>query len=328
MVKKKSSKKQVSYNNKKIVLGIIVLVILFVLAFAYQDSRDDEEGLGNIFDRGNEEGDNKRGSKEIGDAKEKDLEEDEEKKSYVCCYIQCHNKKMPPYDFKVFNLEKEKCNKRSIEQSNNPDIVSFLDSCRTIKKNGKKKKLRRKDWDVYPNGEIDEGGICEDKKVANQCKGREIIKTGSPSTTTESRKKKMNKPDQEARYQKKNDECKKSDVGKYEDARAAFDYALKYDCWENAKEESILECKEGCTNIFSLKHLDWKVIESQFNTWEGKFSRCWVVASKAGKECCIWINECLFINECIGENREPPPDTPEVNPEGNPEGNPEDTPKI
>jgi hypothetical protein len=49
MVKKKSSKKKVSYNNKAVVIGVIVLVILFVLAFAYQGSREDEEGLGNIF---------------------------------------------------------------------------------------------------------------------------------------------------------------------------------------------------------------------------------------------------------------------------------------
>ena len=46
MVKKKSSKKKVSYNNKTIVIGVIVLVILFVFAFAYQGSREDEEGLG------------------------------------------------------------------------------------------------------------------------------------------------------------------------------------------------------------------------------------------------------------------------------------------
>ena len=48
MVKKKSSKKKVSYNNKTIVIGVIVLVILFVFAFAYQGSREDEEGLGSF----------------------------------------------------------------------------------------------------------------------------------------------------------------------------------------------------------------------------------------------------------------------------------------
>ena len=46
MVKKKVSKKKVSYNNKTVVIGVIVLVILFVFAFAYQGSREDEEGLG------------------------------------------------------------------------------------------------------------------------------------------------------------------------------------------------------------------------------------------------------------------------------------------
>ena len=46
MVKKKVSKKKISYNNKTIVIGVIVLVILFVFAFAYQGSREDEEGLG------------------------------------------------------------------------------------------------------------------------------------------------------------------------------------------------------------------------------------------------------------------------------------------
>jgi hypothetical protein len=53
MVKKKSSKKKVSYNNKTIVIGVIVLVILFVFAFAYQGSREDEEGLGSVLWDGN-----------------------------------------------------------------------------------------------------------------------------------------------------------------------------------------------------------------------------------------------------------------------------------
>ena len=54
MVKKKSSKKKVNYNNKTIALGVIVLVILFVLAFTYQGSRDDEEGLGTFFGMDND----------------------------------------------------------------------------------------------------------------------------------------------------------------------------------------------------------------------------------------------------------------------------------
>ena len=111
MVKKKSSKKKVSYNNKTIVIGVIVLVILFVFAFAYQGSREDEEGLGtegflapfeDLFYSFVFEDKTLKPNDDNGD--------DEEKKSYVCCYIQCHNKKMPPYDFKVFNLEKEECN--------------------------------------------------------------------------------------------------------------------------------------------------------------------------------------------------------------------------
>ena len=51
-MKKKYSKKKVSYNNKTIVTIVIALLVLFVLAFAYQSSKevseDDEEGLGTL----------------------------------------------------------------------------------------------------------------------------------------------------------------------------------------------------------------------------------------------------------------------------------------
>ena len=97
MVKKKSSKKKVSYNNKKIVLGVIVLVILFVFAFTYQGSREDE-GLGQIFWWG-DDGEDMDDDDDMDD----DEGEDDEmlEKCCVCQYMernQCNYFNIPGID--------------------------------------------------------------------------------------------------------------------------------------------------------------------------------------------------------------------------------------